>query len=361
MVGPAKSKVATTTPAVDLRRPVDLSQPVDGAAPKQTNVTAPAERQRKADTTIGVVAHADDTKHGNAVRTLALKQALGALHAVCDKLESVDISAHRQERTKLISRLKQTIATLERLDVSDPKTAAMIEQFLPRLDAHGGGISFKGLVDKLRALLPGGGKATQVAKVEVPQTEVQRLSAYLGDAVAAFNAKDYKTVRKMLTDKDAAHSFGMSLNVSCMLMRCDPATLTAKEIDSLILQIRMSSMSFDTGKVDMVDVGFIDFDNPQSDGGIEANPELAEKALPIMLEEWMHQLQRKQDGPCSKLTEAYIKDTGIPFEALHEMDIQASFREWGFDVDTLGTVHAYKERGDFERWYQAKKTAGELQ
>ena len=72
----------------------------------------------------------------------------------------------------------------------------------------------------------------------------------------------------------------------------------------------------------------------------------------------MHQLQRLTGEPISELAKQYIAETGAPQN--NEMDIQASFREWGFDVDDLGTVKAYQCRADFEEWYQTKLRAGEL-
>ncbi|MFO0726123.1 MAG: hypothetical protein U1E65_20235 [Myxococcota bacterium] len=303
-----------------------------------------------------------DAEQLASTRSLVLSGALEALRDVSAKLDAHPSAKTdlRQLKAKLHSRIKQATTTLERIDPRslDAEAKAAILACAAELDAKGGRFDLKSLAAKLRSLFPGA--AAEVAKTAA-LTDVEKtklLRAHLDKAVSAYNRGDFPAVEKLLTDQSMASRLGLSLKIDSMFFREDPATFTKAELDSVVLNARASSMSWDTGKVDIINAGLlkapVEGQLPEMKS-LGEMPVLAKQLLPIMLEEWMHQLQRLSGKPVSKLTEAYMASTGAKWDALHEMDIQAAFREWRFPVDEIGTVHAYPERGAFERWYQAQK------
>lgn len=346
------------------------------ATPKAVRVEAPVvttQRDERHDlpsgtkAVIGALPQASDSEQTAAARALVLGstvQALKDLRAKVELLQSEQVDL-RKTKAQLSSRLKQATQTLERLDPKtfDPATQAAIIETADALEARGGRFDLKALASKLRALIPGGAKtasATVEATAELSNAEKAKiLRAHLDRAVSAYRAGNYRAVHQLLTDQATATRLGMHLNIQHMFLSNDPSTFSKEELESLVTTARAMSMSWDGGKVDMVSAGHFRFtEGAPSSKELHELPVLAKQLYPIMLEEWMHQLQRFSGRPVSKLTEDYMKSTGAKWEALHEMDIQAAFREWRFPVDEIGTVHAYPERGAFERWYQTQPKAG---
>ena len=325
--------------------------------------------------TIGANAGPNAAAIASEADQLALQGAVASLDAITAKLEKARGKLPtKQERTRVESRLRQVARTLERVGAGDPDATRALQACLQELDGFGGGLDLSALKTKLMSFLGLGSKkpdgapaprrASGAGAVRAPKTDAERatlLRGHIEGAVADYNRGDYGAVRKRLTDSAFAHSLGLSLKASSLFFSCDPSDLTPEDIESAVLSIRMSSMSYSSGKIEIVDANFLPKDIAAAEAGeLGEHPELSKKVLPIMLEEWMHQLQRLEGKPVSKLTEAYIEDTGIGWGGLHEMDIQAAFREWDFPVDDLGTAHAYSERRDFEAWYQAKRRDGAL-
>lgn len=350
------------------------------ATPKAAPIEAPRvttqrdERQERPSGTqaaIGAVPEAGEAEKTAAARALVLDGTVQALKEVAAKVEllateQVDL---RKTKAQLSSRLKQATQTLERLDPKtfDPATQAAIVEVADALAARGARFDLKALTAKLRALIPGAAQpatkpevASAGATAELSNAEkTKALRAHLDRAVSAYRAGNYRAVGQLLTDQATAGRLGMHLNIQHMFLSADPSTFSKEELDGLVTTARAMSMSWDSGKVDLVSAGFFRFsEGAPSSKELHELPVLAKQLYPIMLEEWMHQLQRFSGKPVSKLTEEYMKSTGAKWEALHEMDIQAAFREWRFPVDEIGTVHAYPERGAFERWYQAQSKAG---
>jgi hypothetical protein len=85
-------------------------------------------------------------------------------------------------------------------------------------------------------------------------------------------------------------------------------------------------------------------------------PDLAQDVVLFQLEEWMHQLQRMQGGPISQLTLDYLAARGETWSDQDEIDIIASFHEWGLPVSEL-RARSYPERKEFEAWYRNRATA----
>lgn len=315
---------------------------------------------------IGALAQASHGEQNAAARALVLGSTVQALKDLTAKVESLSEQVDlRKTKAQLSSRLKQATQTLERLDPKtfDPATQAAIVEVADALAARGGRFDLKTLAAKLRALIPGGAKtasATVEATAELSNAEKAKiLRAHLDRAVSAYQAGNYRAVHQILTDQATATRLGMHLNIQHMFLSNDPSTFSKEELESLVTTARAMSMSWDGGKVDLVSAGHFRFgEGAPSSKELHELPVLAKQLYPIMLEEWMHQLQRFSGRPVSKLTEDYLKSTGAKWEALHEMDIQAAFREWRFPVDEIGTVHAYPERGAFERWYQSQPKAG---
>lgn len=231
-----------------------------------------------------------------------------------------------------------------------------IQTLIPQLDVRGGKFSLTDLVAQLKRLVgaaqPEPSSVLALNGVEADSQEAA-LQAHLNLAVTAFQRGDFAEVERLLTDKDAADACGVRLNIQNIVMRNDPSTLSRGTINSMILQIRSASMSWDNGKVDIV----VPFAMGRGDDfqQMEMPDHIRELYTPILMEEWMHQLQRRTGQPCSKLTTEYMKDKGIEsFGGLHELDVLAAFYEWGMEPQRLGTVGYYSERLDFDEWYQAK-------
>ena len=354
-------------------RPATPPLPSTPALPASTQRDERQEIASGTSAAIGAVPGASEAEKAAAARALVLDGTVQALKEVAAKVEllatqQVDL---RKTKAQLSSRLKQATQTLERLDPKtfDPATQATIAEVADQLAARGARFDLKGLAAKLRALLPGGAQAQAATKpavagaaetAELSNAEKAKiLRAHLDRAVSAYRAGNYRAVNQLLTDQATAARLGMHLNIQHMFLSNDPATFSKEELDSLVTTARAMSMSWDGGKVDLVSAGFFRFsEGTPSSKELHELPVLAKQLYPIMLEEWMHQLQRFSGKPVSRLTEEYMKATGARWEALHEMDIQAAFREWRFPVDEIGTVHAYPERGAFERWYQGQGRAG---
>ena len=226
------------------------------------------------------------------------------------------------------------------------------------LGADGGQGGLRQLLDKVRGWISPETLAVGPADFSTQAGKIKALRQQITLAASAYGKGDYEAAHARLTDAKFAQSMGFNLNTQNLFLRTDPATWDPADLDSVVMQARMASMSWDTGKIDIVDAGLMPKEGRGDYKTLPELPVLAQQLLPIMLEEWMHQLQRLTGQPVSKLSEAYCQDKGIPWSSgLHEMDIQAAFREWGYPVEKLGTVHAYRERGQFEDWYQSKGKA----
>jgi len=359
-----RSGIKTAKPAAGHTRALQRT-PSETKAPKtrqrvearllELGSSSGSERQA-----IGDVQHSGDAAAASQTKSLVAEGALAGLRDAQRLIHETDggVPKARANKARIISRLNASVRSLERVgpDALDAGTKAAIADAAEKLDAQGGGFDLKAFAGRLWALV--GGK--KVVAVKVPETNAEKLAAHLDQAVAAYKTGDYATVGKLLGDSQFASSLGLSLKKSSAIMHCDPESLTREEIDELVLSIRMSSMSYANGKIECYDAMFIqpsDGDLPNWAGSADL-PQIAKLIQPIQLEEWMHQLQRLTGEPISELAKQYIAETGAPQN--NEMDIQASFREWGFDVDDLGTVKAYQCRADFEEWYQTKLRAGEL-
>ncbi len=231
-----------------------------------------------------------------------------------------------------------------------------IQALIPQLDVQGGKFSLTDLVAQLKRLV--GAAQPETSSVlaldgVTAGSQEAALHAHLKAAVTAFQRRDFAEVERLLTDNDAADACGVRLNTQNILMRNDPSTLSRGTINSMILQIRSASMSWEDGKVDIVvPMAMSSGDDFRQ---LEMPDHIRELYTPILMEEWMHQLQRRTGQPCSKLTTEYMEDKGIEsFGGLHELDILAAFYEWGMEPKRLGTVGYYQERLDFDEWYQAK-------
>lgn len=294
---------------------------------------------------------------GQALSLAALEKGLAEVAA------KLPLATGRTDRARLGSRLKQITDQLARIDprAVDPAAAGRIRALLEGLGADGGKDDRRALLDRLRGWLSpeaGGAAAGGVASVggAKPSAAASALKTHIYAAAEAYGRGDYAEAHRRLTDKTFAESLGLSLNPQHLLLRSDPASWAQEDLDSVVMQARMSSMSWDTGKIDIVDAGLFQMKGEQvRSASLPEMPVLARQLLPIMLEEWMHQLQRLTGEPVSQLSRAYCQAKGLEWSsALHELDIQAAFREWGYPVEALGTVHAYPERGEFEAWYRAR-------
>jgi hypothetical protein len=122
---------------------------------------------------------------------------------------------------------------------------------------------------------------------------------------------------------------------------------------------RSGSFSFEDKRLVIYDAFFLPNGDPSKAAGSGGVPRVAKQLSPIMMEEWMHQLQQSSGRPISKLTSEYLKEKGLKWgEEHHEMDIIAAFYEWGFPVDQIGTARAYPERRQFQEWYRARNRGG---
>jgi hypothetical protein len=328
-----------------------MSQPLSVALTTEPAPTKPEASRAELKSVLGGASR-PSSEALSVAQQQVIDGALAMLSTATRQLEAAGDDLERTTKTKLLSRLQQASAALERVGQGklDPAAKEAIAQVVERLDAHGGKLSLSSIAAKLRGLLGIAGPAdlTDVAKSKL-------ITRHIKEAQRAYARGDYKTAHHLLTNSELASKLGLSLNIQNALLREDPALAPKEELDSLVMQMRMMSMSYQSGKVDLC-TGCVIL--PEGKGCLELHeiPVLAKQLLPIMLEEWMHQQQRLTGRPVSKLTEEYMAANGAPWEGLHEMDIQASFREWGFPTEELGTVHAYKERGDFERWYQSKRS-----
>jgi hypothetical protein len=181
--------------------------------------------------------------------------------------------------------------------------------------------------------------------------QARALRERIQEAVDKYKAGKYEEVERLLTDQEFAKSVGLRLDRHTAILRVHPKDLTKEQIDEITSTMRMRGMSYKGGKVELctLPISVVDASNPVSTACI---PELGKQLTPIMLEEWMHQLQYATSQPVSKLTLQYLKEHNLKWgENYHELDIIAAFYEWGFPVSDIGTASAYPERQAFAEWY----------
>jgi hypothetical protein len=187
---------------------------------------------------------------------------------------------------------------------------------------------------------------------------VRALRPRIQEAVAAYQAGDYQKVRQLLTDAKFAAKIGLRLDVKTIIINEEPRQLSQQEIDSFTTMARLYSWSsLDRKKAELVafDAFLVPKDGsaPTTWGDV---PALSKQLTPIMLEEWMHQMQNASGRPISKLTSQYLKENGLKWSPeYYEMDIIASFYEWGFPVGDIGTANVYAERRAFQDWYRSRR------
>jgi hypothetical protein len=193
-------------------------------------------------------------------------------------------------------------------------------------------------------------------EARMPEPEYARgLKPRIQQAVDAYQKGDYQAAQQLLTDREYAARIGVRLDVKAIGVNRDPNALTPDELDAITTAARTNSMSWTDKKVEVVDAFFVPQEGAttaKTSGDVRA---VAKQLTPIMLEEWMHQMQNASGKPISNLTSQYLKEKGLAWSPEHhEMDIIASFYEWGFPVDDIGTVHAYPERKAFQDWYRKR-------
>ncbi|MBZ4423134.1 hypothetical protein [Myxococcus sp. RHSTA-1-4] len=183
------------------------------------------------------------------------------------------------------------------------------------------------------------------------QTErAQKLAERIFQAATAYKNGDYERAYTLLT----APKNGL-VKISSSLMMIKPGM----SVEDVLDLARKKSFS----SIEQHSITLLDFMLPP-DGSAPLgqpfyeNQKLAKRLLPIMLEEWMHQFQNENQGFISPRTQRFADDAaraGLDLDAstLREVDILATFHDWGFPVKKLGTVSQYLERGLFEAWHQA--------
>ena len=87
---------------------------------------------------------------------------------------------------------------------------------------------------------------------------------------------------------------------------------------------------------------------------------IAMRVLPMHLEEYMHQYQAMSNSFLSGNTEAFkaqsdLTDVGeqltVDAADFDEVDVMAKLIDWGFDVEEIGYVERYDERGEYWSWW----------
>jgi hypothetical protein len=131
----------------------------------------------------------------------------------------------------------------------------------------------------------------------------------------------------------------------------DPHELTEHQLDGITKESRISSGPYLSPKqVNLLrsPVFMNETSEVVSGAGV---PEVGKRTTPLMLEDWMHQLQTASGCPTSQ----YLAKHNLKWAPEHrEIDILASFYQRGFPVDDIVTANVGADRKAFQDWYLAR-------
>lgn len=195
--------------------------------------------------------------------------------------------------------------------------------------------------------------------------QLEPLKIWIENVSALIKAGDYLTAYTMLIDKSMAARYQTHLT----LYGQEPLGFspTKKGFFPLVTPLEWAKKNQFIGNYSTKGEGIINIYFVRDAAKRFANKEGdSEIVLLMALEEYMHMYQARANEFFSAHTKAFkatgqVADLAVTKTAgagdYDEIDVFAQLIDWGFDVDKLKYVDAYKERQDFFTWYgKSKKT-----
>lgn len=183
--------------------------------------------------------------------------------------------------------------------------------------------------------------------------EVRKMAGYLVDIIRYLDNKKWEEARKILLEKPA--EFGYSV-------QCKPKELSGDRTkDEKTIENESSVFMFyhKDKKLQYVDCIIRKGNNPLEWQTARNNGWIAQRVLPLMLEEFIHMFQHHKKGyVCLDTTNfakssIYKKNKGTYGWDLDEIDIYATFRQLGWKNLLQPCRGRYEGRKAFEKWMQS--------
>lgn len=183
--------------------------------------------------------------------------------------------------------------------------------------------------------------------------EVSRMAGYLVDIIRYLDVQKWGEARIMLIEKP--ERFGYKVDVK-------PVPLSGnKTEDEKTIENESSNFWHFHKEKKLCYVDFVLGANPKKWPSSANNGWIAQRVLPLMLEEFIHMFQHAKKGyvclDTTKFAESsiYKKNKGKSDWSLSEIDIYATFRQLGWK-NLLGPCRdRYKGREAFEEWMQKNR------